>query len=258
MSLISKMIFLFYIIPILFSCNTENDILVLKKTTIDFSNLKDGSLELDTLWIEPSKNICIVNIIKNKALGHFTMEYAIIKNNDQGSVIVYSIDKKDSTILRASKNYLSFVDAVDNKWGWFNKSKGTFIDTLPKINSILDSLRNINGNNLYYIGEANGEVFFNLNGKRIKTVNYGNCVTKFKNLDFNNLDYKLYKLDRDSLKIISDIGNDLLKEQEGVFFVPSPGYMVKNKFDKQNIFAVVDSVSKLPSSPSTLNFKSVQ
>lgn len=244
--------------PLFFSCNSEKNILVLRKAEINFSLLSNRTLEIDTLGFEPSRNIYTVNIITNKAFGHFNMEYGIIKTNNQGNSIVYLIEKKSSTVLRVSKDYISFVNFTNSKWGWFNKSEGGFVDTLPKAKYILDSLHKIDSNNHYYIGESNGEFFFNLNGKHVKRLNYGNLVTKSKNLYFNNLDYKLYKLDGDSLKIISNNGNDLIKQKEGIYFVPSPGYAVICKFDKQEILNAVDSVSKLSSPPSTLNFKFVQ
>lgn len=251
----------FYVFAIssmsLLGCS-KNNILELRNTRLNLMDLKNGDIEIDTIESHPKRGIYFVNIITYRAFGRFSTNYAIIKKNHQASDIIYLINTKKKIKLRASKDFISTVNFADNIWGWFYKKDGVLIDTLPNINNILDSIKSIEGNKQYYIAESKGNIFFNLNGKPFKYINYGNVITKYKTKNFDSLDYKLYKLTGDSITVNSNDGNDLAKRENGIFFIPKPGYGVVNMFNKAQIFAALDSVVKLPDIPQILKFKAIQ
>ncbi len=94
--------------------------------------------------------------------------------------------------------------------------------------------------------------------KTIKTLDYGNLVTKFRDTDFDNLDYNFYKLQGDSLVTISNNGDDILKQKNGIFFIPRPGYGIIEKYSIKEIIIAIDSVSRLSLPPRSLEIKEIR
>ncbi len=94
--------------------------------------------------------------------------------------------------------------------------------------------------------------------KFIKRVDYGSFVTRYKIKDFPNLDFKLYKVVDGRLIIISEDGDDLFRQTDGLYFLPPPGYDVTRFFDKKTLLSLVDSVSKLPSPPEKIKLMSLK
>lgn len=247
-----------YLLLISCSHSFNDEKLVFNKTELNQQDLNNKIVEIDTIESYSEKGIYFVNIITNKAFGKFSMIYGMIKKVNQANDIVYLIETKDSIGIRASKDYIFTVKFFDNAWGWFYRKNNTTVDTLPMIHKILDSIKLIESNKSFYIAESNGNIFFNLNGKHVKFLNYGNIITKYKTWNFDSLDYKLYKLVGDSLIIRSNNANDLINEKEGIFFIPKPGYEVVSKFDKNKVFSDLDSISKLQSHPGVLEFAPIR
>lgn len=115
---------------------------------------------------------------------------------------------------------------------------------------IMDSLKKQYKND--FLKEVNGYISVYRNGLVIKELNYGNYATKFKNLDFDGLSYKLSS---DTLKIISDNGNNLIHQKEGVFFIPSPGYDIIRKYSKKRVLKIIDSVYRLSEKPDKIKIR---
>jgi hypothetical protein len=231
-------------------CYNEG-MLVLTKSKID------KNYQIDTIEAYPERGLYLVGVTINKALGKFDYGYSIIKRKYNSDDLVYTLID-NSNWPRVSKDYISLTKIyTESKWGWFCLRDGKIMNNLPHMDKIIDSLKLIKPTDVF-IQEASGDIRFYKNGKIVKTFDYGYFETKYKDQKFDSLDYKLYKLDGDSLNVVSNDGNDLFRQRDGVYFIPPPGYGVLNKFSKQNIFDAVDSVSRLTSPPDILKFKSIQ
>ena len=222
-------------------CGCKRKQLILREKKI-LSNAR-----IDTIESYANGNIYLLGVTENHAFGKFDYYYAMSTTSlFTDDSIVYEIEKTNYS-GRIGKDFIALVAKGEiANWGWFNLENGK-IKGLPHANRISDSLRLIN--NEYFLRETNGYFSFYQNGKVVKEMNYGDFVTKYENINFNELDYGLYKLIGDSLVAVSKDGNDLLKQKTGVFFVPLPGYDVKQLFEKSKIIHVVDSISKLQRNP---------
>jgi len=231
------------------SCTNGNQDLVLSTTEITKAN------EVDTIEAFPERRMYFVNIITNRAFGHFSMNYGIIKMKDRNDRIVYKVKGKKDEEGRVSKDFIAFVKISSGvNWGWFNRQNGALTTDLPNIKEILDSLKSTVPDNVY-IKETNGNISFLVDGKRVKSLSYGECVSKLLNLSINNLPYNLYKFQGGALTPIADNGDDLFVQKDGIFFIPSPGYGVIRKFSKLEVINIVDSMSKLEFPPSTIRIR---
>jgi hypothetical protein len=241
-------ILLFIVIAVFCSCGND---LTLKK--IEITN----NTEMDTIEIYPIKGLYIVNIITNGTFGRFSMNLAVIKKVNGLNQVAYELPEPRDCGSRVSKDYIAYVNSSGvADWGWFNIKNGKILKELPNIDHILDSLKSSNQNDLF-IREKNGDITFFKKGKVLKTMNYGEFVTKHKDVKFDSLDYRLYHLEHDSLLVVSNNADDLFKQKSGVFFIPRPGYGVTKKYDKHEILKMVDSDSKLREPPHTISIKAV-
>ncbi|MFN8247684.1 MAG: hypothetical protein U0T68_01890 [Ferruginibacter sp.] len=223
------------------SCKEKS--LVLIKDEIISSNI-------DTIEFESRKDIYIFRAKENRPLGRFDYLYYLKKVLKNNKAITYRIDDNWPIV---SNQYISKINNHTTNDGWFFVSKGKFNDNLPHLNEILDSLKS--NNREYFITERKGLILFYQKGTLEKTYNYGSFVTKHRDSRyFENLRYKLYKVVGDSLVAVSNNPDKLLTENEGVYFIPKPGYGVAFNYDKQKIFDSIDSISKLDYYPSKLSF----
>ncbi|WP_461791790.1 hypothetical protein [Pedobacter sp.] len=212
----------------------------------------DKSQELDTLEKYPERGLYIVQIIHKGHLGNFSIHYCIIKNN-KGKITAYEIGNKGS--IRISKDFVALVSSYGKAdWGWFYVENGKLSNKLPGISKILDRLESQRIKK-DFVKETNGYITFYLKGNIVKAFNYGSFVTKHVEFDFDSLDYGLYKLNRDTLKIISRNGDDILKQKNGIFFIPPPGYGILFKYSKKQILNAVDSISNLQIQPKTIRIE---
>lgn len=228
------------------------------KNSLTLSKFKiKKSYDIDTIESYPDRNMAIIGIQINHALGKFEYYLGVVKRSDR-ALIVYKIEKHVKTWQRISPDYIASVNPYDKMgWGWFKIDEGRMQNPLPDINGIMDSLKLLYPKD-FFIRNSNGFIDILSNGELVKSFNYGEFVTKYKNLSFDSLHYKLYKLEGDSLIVASKNGNDLLKQKNGIYFIPPPGHGIIAKFNKREIIDLVDSVSKLSSPPRKLRIKSVQ
>jgi len=228
------------------SCLNLSSDLTLDKIEIDHA------LERDTLEKYPDKGLYIVQIIHEGTFGRFSIDHCIIKDNN-GKLTAYEMDSQE--YKRISKDFVALVSTQDKpNWGWFYVNNGKISTELPGISVILDSLdaKNIKSD---FSNVVNGYISFYLKGKVVKDFNYGRFVTKYGDFNFDNLDYGVYKLNKDRLEVVSRNGDDIFKQKEGVFFIPPPGYGVIHKYKKTQILNAVDSASKLENPPGTIKIK---
>jgi len=235
----------------LINCRDRNDYVLLTHSDIK------KEYEIDTLERYPEKGLYLVGTTVNHAFGKFDFYYSIIKTRQGHKDLVYAI--KDNRFWpRTSKEYISLVKPYpQSQWGWFCLHNNKAGNDLPGMDKILDTL-NATKPKDNFIQETNGYIRFYLNGTIVKSLNYGHFITKFKDINFDSLDYNLYQLKGDSLVIVSMNGNDLLEQREGIFFVPPPGYGLIAKFNKQEIYSTIDSVSKLSSVPGIIKIKAIE
>lgn len=190
----------------------------------------------------------IIMINKHSGIDDFTSNIAFVKSNQY----YFQIQNAKKLGYRLSNEYLAYIE--DNRianYGWFAIKNGIILNKLDNIDYILDSL-NLSDKE-YFIRETNGYIDFYLLGRVQKTLNYSDFVLNDKNINVDNLDYGLYKLDSGMLKLLSHDGNDIENQKDGVFFVSSPGYGIVEKYRIGDILSAVDSISKLKNSPN--NFK---
>ncbi len=225
--------------------------LILKKSS--FSKVT----EIDTIESYPERGIYILGLVRPGFLGKFSYNLAITKcdNKNPDHLTQYEIEK-NRRMFRVSNEFISFV-SDNSSWGWFYISKGKFQDSLPGMNFFRDSLRSVYGKDIF-VRKSNGFIDLFKNGKIIKSLNYGNLISKNKNLNFDNIKYDLYKLIEDSVTLFSGNIDDIFKQKEGIYFIPSPGYGLIKKFNKKEILDAVDSIFINNSNSNKIRFKEVQ
>ena len=97
--------------------------------------------------------------------------YAEVKKNKEGRLILYTPDESGNTEGRVSKQYIAFLNQVEKlNWGWFEIQNGKIADELPGMNLILDSLRTCSSKQIY-VKEISGYIFIYSNGKVINKLN---------------------------------------------------------------------------------------
>jgi hypothetical protein len=234
----------------LFSLGCTNRDLLLKKV---------GSVThytIDTLEQYPERDIEIVNLIDEGAMGHFSVHPAVIKRVNGSVELIYELERGGNQWIRLSKDYVALVrsNAALNQ-GWFLIKNGTITDRLPGMESFLDSLK-ANRPKDISVKEMNGYVSVLKDGKKMEELNYGNMLSnKLKKVNFGSLRYGLYMLVGDSLIRISEETNDIRVQKDGLFFVPPPGYDVIEKYRKSTILEIIDSVTKLSPIPDKIFVK---
>jgi hypothetical protein len=225
-----------------------------KKLLLTKEALKQSTV--DTIEINEENNILLLGEKTNRGpFGDFDYYCFVVKKRLGQSDLSYKINIYFPTISWA---YISETELFQGSKasGWFCVKNHKISTPLPSVGKIIDSLKQTNKG--YFISERNGHFPFYVNGKEIKSVNYGNLMTKYKKLNFDSLEYKLYKLSSDSFIVVSNDGNQLVNQEDGIYFVPKPGYKVIARYDKQEIMRIVDSVSKLPHPPDELKIKPIE
>jgi hypothetical protein len=241
-------IFLF-LLSVVFGCTDPTNI-CLKRISLT------NNFDIDTIEKYPSHRILILNKIESFHLGNFTNNL-IIQKNSAGEKTEYEIETEKGEWVRFSKDYIAFVKSYSTiNRGWIKIKNGRMTFGLPGLDHVLDSLKNKNTKS-YFLKETNGLISFMLNGHVVKSYNYGNFITKYKTLDFDSLDYKLYKLNGDSLDVVSNDANDINLQREGVFFIPPPGYNIIHLFSKKEVLNKIDSISRLSVKPDRISIKQV-
>lgn len=207
---------------------------------------------IDTIEMGENGDIRIINIVVSKPLGKFKTMIAIVKKMNNGNELIYQIDNKRN-VIRFSRDYIAIVSEYGKvNWGWFFIKDGKIVNRLPGIDKILDSIKR-NSLNTAHLNQVNGNIQVSVGGKISKSINYGNLVTKYSELTFNDLPYALYKYHADSIVICSKNPQSMIKEKNGLFFIPPPGIGVLYKYNKHAIFNIIDSVSRLSTVPDKIH-----
>jgi len=211
---------------------------------------------IDTLEQYPERDMQIVNLIDEGAMGHFTVHPAVVKQVKGSTALIYELTRGGDGWTRLSKDYVAFVrpNTIFSQ-GWFLIKNGVVADQLPEMERLLDSLKTNQPGDIS-VKEVDGHISVLKDGKKIGGFNYGNMISdKLKKVDFDSLEYGLYKLVGDSLVRVSAETNDIRAQKDGLFFVPPPGSDVIEKFRKSTILEVVDSVTKLSPIPDRIFVK---
>jgi hypothetical protein len=216
------------------SCKTYPNYLVFNK-----SDLK-GKKIYDTIEAFPERGLYILSLEDPGFLGNFSWNLGIVKvdkNNPMNS-IKYETEIKNKS-FRISKDYIAFADIHTSEWGWFDIKNGEILDTLPLITKFIDSIKSISPKNIF-IREKNGYVEALLNGKIFQRYNYGDFIAKDNPVNYDSLDLGLYRIQDNKLTRISKDPNYLLKQNDGLFLVPYPGYNLLTKFSKEEILNAIE------------------
>jgi hypothetical protein len=230
-----------FIILFFFSCSNKNKLL-LKKIEIN------SDYEIDILNYDAQTNVYIWLLTENYTFGRMKSYLATAKKISKDKWLIYKISFNDYC-SRNSKKYIAFTDECDrSSWGWFALKNGKISNELPNINHLRDSIDKAAPTGIF-VKENNGYISKLKNGIVVTEINYGNIVTKYTQLNFDSLDHLLYKLDGDSIKVVSSNIHDVTRQKDGIYFVPAPGYFIARKFEKKKIYQLVDSVSKLSHPP---------
>ena len=246
-SIIKLMRTILTIFLFLFIACKDNESLYLK-LKIDSKNNEIS----DTLGYWPQHKILLSEGREYGFLGEFSTNYLFIKEKSNERLI-YKVENISNKIdIVVSKDYFAFVEpyADYKNYGWFFLEKGK-AGKLPFLDNFMDSLKSVYSS--YFIKEINGYIELYQNGKIEKTLNYGNFFLKDKNLD--SLEYGLYKIGTNRITLLSENGNELNKQQDGLFFVPSPGYGVIAKYAIKDIIQTIDSISNLENPPKNIRIK---
>lgn len=216
------------------SCKTYPDYLVLNKS--DFK----GKIIYDTIEALPERGLYILSLEDPGFLGNFSWNLGIVKIDKKNPLnsIKYETEIKNKS-FRISKDYIAFADIHSSEWGWFEIKNGKISDTLPLITNFIDSIKSISPKSTF-IREKNGYIEALLNGKIIQRYNYGDFISKGNSVHYDNLDLGLYSIKNNKLINISKDPNSLLKQNDGLFLVPYPGYNLLTKFSKEEILKAIE------------------
>jgi hypothetical protein len=212
--------------------------------------------KVDTLEMNWAQNLCILGVTEDKLFDSFDFYYAVSRISTNKRGLVYRVLKNGNS-QRISKDYIANVNKDESSWGWFNIIDGRRVDSLPWGARILDSLKSVYPRDLF-IKESNG--FFSIydQGKVVTSLNYGNLIFGNHEINYDSLKYGLYKLSSNGIEVVSNNGNDLEYQKNGVFYIPLPGYGLIQKFSKQEIYRKVDSVYTLGDLPDKIEVTGIR
>lgn len=243
-------VFALLVIVLVSACKNDKACYLLKH------NVKQEQ-KIDTIESLQSRNLYLLNIVTPGVLGDFENQLAIAMKINKDSSLVYSIQQSNNEGPRISDKYIAYVKLPGyQNWGWFYMKDGKLLDKLPGIDKIIDSLE-YRKRGKFSISQKNGYISYVNNGEK-GFLDYGNIITQYKTKNFKNLDFKLYQFIDGELKVISNNGDDLFKQKEGLYFLPPPGYGVNRFFSKKKLFETVESVSKLPLAPEQIKIEPVK
>ena len=246
---IRYIIYIFWGLFFCFSCNkSDSNSIYLEQIDLD----KENRIRLQTIEEYKDKGIKLIKLDRLYGIDDFKTNYIFIKEKGNTQLIYQVENINNKTDVVVSKDYFAFVKPYNDykNYGWFFLERGEE-RKLPFLDNFIDSLESIYSHN--FIKEINGYIELYQNGKIEKILNYGNFILKDDNLD--NLEYGLYKGDNNHIMLVSESGNDLKNQQNGLFFVPSPGYGVIAKYAIKDIINTIDSVSDLESPPKSIRIK---
>lgn len=239
----------------IYSCSNKNDLhsLSLKK----INKLSEKGILIDTLFNCKQKSIYILQIDKPHGIDDYNRYFALVKDLEQSSKLIYVMDNIAPNMNAiVSREYFSLIDwrKPYPGWGWFYMKNNKLENELPLMDNILDTIGS--HGQCFLLKETNGYISYFSSEKMNKEskieLNYGAFVLK-NQISLDSLNYGLYKLNAANLELISNHGDDLLKQKDGVFYIPSPGYDVVTKFKISKLVHIIDSTAKQTVFPQRIN-----
>ena len=196
---------------------------------------------IDTLETFPEKGIYILGLYRHQALGHFTYDLGLLKHLKEGKQVFYEANINPN-ILRISTEYLAFVDYAHgfHNIGWYYVKNKQIQDSLPGLRKIKDSIEQTVPKGTFV---ALTKSYITVYSKPEKWLYYEEFVLENKDSSLKNLDYGLYILENQTLKKVSNNGEDIYKKSDGIFYIPAPGLGITHKWKKSKVLQSLDSVS---------------
>jgi hypothetical protein len=217
-----------------FSCKKK------ERLIFEISNFKNID-RVDTLEVFPEKGIYMLGLVRNYSLGHFTYDLGLLKELKNGKQILYE-SKINPNILRISSEYLAFVDYEHgfHNVDWYYVKNKQIQDTLPGLRKLKDSIEQAAPKGAFV---ALTKSYITVYSKPEKWLYYEEFVLKDKDSSLKDLDYGLYILENQTLKKVSNNGEDVHQKSDGIFYIPKPGLGITHKWKKSKVLQSFDSVS---------------
>lgn len=209
----------------------KRDQLILEKV-----NLKD-QIKGDTIGRYLNDKLILLKTKEFGYLGEFRYQFIFIKKENSNSELAYKIVGNDD--IRVYDNNIYVVDEKGRGFGWFYIENGQIAEKLPKIDSILLQIEKNSINR--FVREDNGIISIFENGEVIDRLNYGNFLLDNSKFCFEDLKFGLYELINDRLIKISNDGRELLKQDNGLYYVPYPEYNMKKVYKFREILLAINS-----------------
>ena len=168
--------------------------------------------EIDTIESHTGKGIYFLGLVRHRALGKFSYDLAVTKQN-----------------ISTPNEFLGYEIENYKKAFRISKDYVAFIKTFGGLNH-------------GWFSKEGGSLRPDFRFKEDSSIH---VIT-------SNLAYRLYKLNSGTLQIVSNNVDDLMKQQDGLYFVPSPGFGVLRLYDKMEIFSLLDSISCLRPVPDVI------
>lgn len=204
------------------------------------------SESVDTLAYYSKYQIYLLRVRDYGHLGEFNSGYVFLRNQDS---IGYKVDSKDYDV-EFSNLYIGLVKKEKVSFGWFYVEKHQIASSMAKVDSIQMTLEEMYSGKI--IHERNGFYTIYDNGKLLKKLNLGEFLIENDSVDFDNLDFGIYKVEKRNLVKINNDGTKLLQQMDGLYFVPSPGLNVVTFRKMNDVLSKINTTFKSQSLPKDL------
>ena len=236
---------LVFVVPLIMSSDFIN------KNHLVFTKIElTKNIEIDTLYRFHNDSLLLININTFFGpFGDFTTHCGFIRNYSLESIIYKAEDLND---YRISKDYIAQINPKYSgkvNWGWYNVGNNGKMKPLPNLDKITDSIKAQYSSDYFVSNNDNGFFWVNKNGTKIKNYNYGNIILNDSSIDFDKLNYGLYKIESNRLVTVSDNPNRIKKMPRGLYYVPRPGIAVIRKYKIADIDSILMSYSTLSDCP---------
>jgi hypothetical protein len=211
-----------------------------------FSVPKDGAIvKLDSF---KDGSLGIYSVTRYKALGKMEIHFVVANDSMLSKNSVFKIENNKGG-LRISRDFIAITKSYGVKnWGWFQLNSGTIDNQLPAISNLMDSL-SLNYGNGYFVTQSNGLIDVMQKGQTIVSHDYGDLLYDSVISGSTNIFPGVYKVKDNQLVLLSPDADDLFTQNDGLYYVPPPGYGVIKSVKKELLYRSVDSVLKLTPIP---------
>lgn len=244
-----KLIFLLILSLFLFpSCNNTSSL------KLEKINFLENDWEVVFVWSNQEKSAAIACVTEFFSQGRMHTYYAVVKRMPDSEYLIYVIDDNNDESSIVKRGHIYITQYPISEWGWFKKvnMKDDYaILGWEESKKICDSIAKVYSAECLELKHG-----FSIlkNGNLLKEYNYGNILTGDTLTDFDKLEHKLYRLEGKKLITVSDDPNDFQSVKEnGLYFVPPPGYGVKARYRIQNIMDSLKEISSVENAPSSIS-----